>query len=216
MRIAGKGASVQTSLACVIVLLEPTTVAEDEFHDWYDTEHLPQRIAVPGLVTAERFVCTDGWPRYLALFDWDSLDVLNTPACKAARDIATRTPWTRRIMRRVRGWIRKEAVQIYPGRAKFGEKGGAARILLARISGQQDAHSEDIVESITRYISDAPGVVQWRLFKTVNEEESKNEYWLIVEYGFVVASEQTDLGYLHLNSATVDLINIYIKYWRSP
>ena len=28
--------------------------AEDEFHDWYDTEHLPERQAVVGFLTAQR------------------------------------------------------------------------------------------------------------------------------------------------------------------
>ena len=31
-------------------------VAEDEFQDWYDTEHLPERQHVPGFVNCERWI----------------------------------------------------------------------------------------------------------------------------------------------------------------
>ena len=31
-------------------------VAEDEFHDWYDTEHLPERERVPGFLNAQRWI----------------------------------------------------------------------------------------------------------------------------------------------------------------
>ena len=30
--------------------------AEDEFHDWYDTEHLPERQRVPGFLLCQRWI----------------------------------------------------------------------------------------------------------------------------------------------------------------
>ena len=30
--------------------------AEDEFHDWYDTEHLPERQRVPGFLVCQRWI----------------------------------------------------------------------------------------------------------------------------------------------------------------
>ena len=88
----------------VIILMEPDTISEDEFNDWYDYEHIPQRIDVPGMLSVERFVCTDGWPRYLCLYDWDSLDILSGDEYKAIHHASKRTPWTKRILGRVRGW----------------------------------------------------------------------------------------------------------------
>src|ERR1700679_2889312 len=29
---------------------------EDEFHDWYDLEHIPERLRVPGFINAERWI----------------------------------------------------------------------------------------------------------------------------------------------------------------
>ena len=33
-----------------------STAHADEFHDWYDKEHVPERMAVPGFINAERCV----------------------------------------------------------------------------------------------------------------------------------------------------------------
>ncbi len=36
------------------VAFDYTNVARDEFNDWYDTEHIPEREAVPGFGACER------------------------------------------------------------------------------------------------------------------------------------------------------------------
>ena len=35
----------------LIAAIDFSGMAEDEFHDWYDTEHLPERQRVPGFLT---------------------------------------------------------------------------------------------------------------------------------------------------------------------
>ena len=40
----------------LIAAMDYSDVAEDEFHDWYDTEHIPERLAVPGFLNAERWL----------------------------------------------------------------------------------------------------------------------------------------------------------------
>ena len=52
---------------------------EDAFNAWYDEEHVPLRLGVPGFLSARRYraVNTDG-PRYLALYDLASVDVLHS------------------------------------------------------------------------------------------------------------------------------------------
>jgi len=50
----------------LLVTMEPTAAMQEEFNDWYDQEHIPERIALPGFLSATRWVCLQGWPRYLA------------------------------------------------------------------------------------------------------------------------------------------------------
>ena len=33
-----------------------STAHADEFHDWYDLEHIPERLRVPGFINAERWI----------------------------------------------------------------------------------------------------------------------------------------------------------------
>ena len=43
----------------LIAAMNFSDVAEDEFHDWYDTEHVPERLAVPGFINADRWIGID-------------------------------------------------------------------------------------------------------------------------------------------------------------
>ena len=66
------------------VYTEPGSVDEAEFHDWYDHEHGPARLTVPGFRGARRYRALDGQkPTWLALYDLDSPEVIDSPAYKA-------------------------------------------------------------------------------------------------------------------------------------
>src|SRR4029077_8221669 len=40
----------------LIAAMKIGRAAEDEFHDWYDTEHLPERQRVPGFLACQRWI----------------------------------------------------------------------------------------------------------------------------------------------------------------
>ena len=66
------------------VYTEPGSVDEAEFHDWYDHEHGPARLEVPGFGAAYRYrALDDAKPPWLALYELDSPDVLDSPEYKA-------------------------------------------------------------------------------------------------------------------------------------
>ena len=71
------------SKGLLLVTMEPPASLEDEFNDWYDTEHFPQRRGLPGFESASRWVCIEGWPRWAALYDLESVGVLDSPAYHA-------------------------------------------------------------------------------------------------------------------------------------
>jgi len=81
------------------VLSEPGSVPEAEFHDWYDGEHVPPRIALDGVHTARRLRAADGaLPGWAALYDID-LDVLERPEYTMLR--ARRTPREQSVIDRL-------------------------------------------------------------------------------------------------------------------
>jgi hypothetical protein len=51
---------------------EPGPVPEPEFHDWYDNEHAPARLTVPGIRSGYRYHALDGLePAWLAWYELD-------------------------------------------------------------------------------------------------------------------------------------------------
>jgi hypothetical protein len=59
-------------------------VAEADYHDWYDHEHGPGRLTVPGFLGACRYEALDDLtPRWLALYELDSAAVLDSAEYKA-------------------------------------------------------------------------------------------------------------------------------------
>ena len=65
----------------------PGTVDETEFHDWYDHEHGPARLTVPGLGPAYRYRALDELkPEWLALYELDRPDVIGSPEYKALQE----------------------------------------------------------------------------------------------------------------------------------
>src|SRR5260370_11406892 len=66
------------------VYTDPGSVDEAEFHDWYDHEHGPARLTVPGVRSMYRYGALDEEkPPWLALYDLDSPGVLDSPSYKA-------------------------------------------------------------------------------------------------------------------------------------
>ena len=57
----------------LVVFSNPTEGREDEYNEWYDTVHIPEVAAVPGVTSAARFAIDDPTAshRYLALYELD-------------------------------------------------------------------------------------------------------------------------------------------------
>jgi hypothetical protein len=67
----------------LFVYSSPGSVDLAEFTDWYDNEHVPNRLATPGFGAVARFHATDGAkPEWLATYDLEP-GTLETPAYKA-------------------------------------------------------------------------------------------------------------------------------------
>lgn len=74
---------------------EPGPVPESEFHDWYDNEHAPARLTVPGVRSGYRYRALDGQrPTWLAWYELD-IEVL---AGERYRAISRRSAREERII----------------------------------------------------------------------------------------------------------------------
>jgi hypothetical protein len=69
---------------------------EAEFEEWFQHEHLAERLAVPGFLLGRRHEAISGQPRYFNFYVTQSVEVLKSPAYLARLDAPT--PMTRTIM----------------------------------------------------------------------------------------------------------------------
>ena len=101
----------------LLTITEPPPAMEEEFNAWYDTEHLPERLAINGFRSARRWMAdvAVGGGKYLATYELDSAGVL-TSAPYLAR-FQNQTPWSRRCLDKAVVFRRWACEQTDPGTA---------------------------------------------------------------------------------------------------
>lgn len=187
----------------LLVMMEPPAALEEEFHDWYDSEHLPQRLGLPGFETGSRWVCLSGWPRWLAIYDLSSTAALADPAYAAVSG-PNSTPWSRRILPRTLGRQRIVAEQAHPGEALAAAPETICRLGLARFEARPSA----VLPALRQASGQVTGLRQLRLF------DDGRFTWALA--AFVQPVEMADLTLLFASGDTAPAIaNLYAPYWRA-
>jgi hypothetical protein len=100
----------------LIASMNMANAAEDEFHDWYDTEHIPERQRVPGFLTLQRWIGAENPKQSVATYDLDSLAVLQSPEYRSIGG-ENLSPWSKRVTGKVDRLLRYEGEQILPSDA---------------------------------------------------------------------------------------------------
>jgi hypothetical protein len=98
----------------LLAVLNFKSAAEDEFNDWYDSEHLPERERVPGFLTAQRWIGVHDTKISVATYDLETVGVLAGPAYQAIGG-TNLSPWSKRITAQCQRPLRFEGEQILPG-----------------------------------------------------------------------------------------------------
>jgi len=79
----------------ILVSMNVVATHEEEFNDWYNTEHIPHFNRLAGVIAARRFRASLGDPRYVALYHVEDTSIYATPGWMAANE----TPWILRMRR---------------------------------------------------------------------------------------------------------------------
>jgi hypothetical protein len=187
------------SKGILIVTTNPPADMEEEFNVWYDREHVPERLAVPGFERAQRYYLVPGERRYVALYDVSAFDVFESNAYLATSG-DNNTPWTKRIISRC-NFIRAPAVQVYPGDALTSFAPQLMMLRFAEAAGRAD----DIVAAARSNFA-GPSMQQVRVFTA----PETGDVYVLAE------------GYLGLESlirpdsygdaaGRIDLVNLYAR-----
>jgi antibiotic biosynthesis monooxygenase (ABM) superfamily enzyme len=162
---------------------------EEEFNAWYNTEHLPDLLSLPGFLDGARYVAEKGGPKYLAVYEFTSADVLQSADFQKYR--ANPTPWSRRMSPTVIGknMTRIVGEQIFPAAVEQPERGMAPALQIGRMSVPENVDTEWNTWYNTEYIPGyrtVPGVIYARRYRVV---EGASRYTTVYEFEHTKVSE---------------------------
>jgi hypothetical protein len=136
-----------------------------EFNDWYDTEHVPERARTPGFINCERWVGAEDAQISIATYDLQALSVLQSPAYLAIGG-ENLSPWSKRVIGKVRRICRFEAEQTLPGNEAAPASGAGALLLFAMnpLPGAEADFNAWYDEEHVPAIAKVPGCISARRF----------------------------------------------------
>ncbi|WP_397453072.1 hypothetical protein [Pseudomonas sp. NA-150] len=197
------------SAATLAVLMEAPSSLEEEFNDWYDTEHFPQRIALPGFLKGRRWVCLHSWPRYLAVYDLVDSSALRTCEYLSVSGQHS-TPWSRRVLPRTVGRQRL----VLESLNDVEESAISESLLFASWSATEGKDIEPLMVAINEVTQRLPGLCSARFFRGATDESNPSRsLYLIATFDHHV--DINSLQPLRRPSAIGStLFNMYIPYNR--
>ncbi|MDB5838572.1 MAG: hypothetical protein JWQ23_524 [Herminiimonas sp.] len=119
----------------LLILNDVLEGTEDEFNRWYQQQHLPERLAIPGFKRARRYQTVGGQPAYMCVYECDSIDVLSSPQYKER--LANPTGWTREVMPNFRNMLRSACRETWS--AGDGVGGAAIVVQCQAVIGKEAA-----------------------------------------------------------------------------
>ena len=149
----------------LIAAMKIARAAEDEFHDWYDTEHLPERERVAGFLACQRWIGAQDASVSVATYDLQSVAVLKSPAYLAIGG-DNLSPWSRRVLARMERLMRFEGDQILPGEALPPKDAGGLLLNAMNIAAEVEAEFNDWYDKEhIPALAAVPGVLAARRFR---------------------------------------------------
>lgn len=172
---------------------------DKEFNEWYNAEHLPELLAVPGILAAARYVAVKGGPKYLAFYELEDVGVMRTPAFTNR----PRTPWGQRVSPSVIGsnLTRIVGEQIFPDGVEMPERAMAPVLQIGRMSVSSEIDAEWNAWYNGEYIPGyrkVPGVTYARRYRV---HEGASKYTTVYEFTSTAVPESAEWKHQNQHSS---------------
>ncbi len=122
----------------------------EDFYEWHNREHMPERVGIPGFRRGRRYVALHGAPEFFTLYETDS------PQTLAGVDYLARldhpTPWTRRAV----GAFRNVSRSLCRVLLSLGT--GSGGLIMTWRFGVDQGCEETVRELLARQV--LPGIVE--------------------------------------------------------
>jgi hypothetical protein len=94
--------------AVLVVHVEVDEGDVEELNRWYEEEHGPERMAMPGFVSMRRFASSEGGTRFLAIYELESAEAATSPEYMSQKQ----SEWAGQVQAKWKKWDRHVWVQI--------------------------------------------------------------------------------------------------------
>lgn len=160
----------------LIAAFDYSNAHADEFHDWYDLEHVPEREAVPGFGLCERWIDVENPKVAVATYDLEALAVMRSDAYKAiAYD--NLSVWSKRVTAMCDRILRYEGEQTLPG--DLAAPAGAGGLLVNAMNfapeGEADFNAWYDEEHIPA-LAAVPGTLAARRYRAAPDMATSHAY----------------------------------------
>jgi len=152
----------------------------DEFHDWYDLEHLPERKAVPGFGLCERWIGDEGPNISVATYDLDTVDVMRSDAY-CAFGYMNSSVWTKRVTGMCKRLLRFDGTQITPGDAAAPDGAGALLVNAMNVApeGESDFNAWYDEEHLPS-LSAVKGTLAARRYRARDDDPDRSHQYVAI------------------------------------
>jgi hypothetical protein len=173
----------------LIAAMDFSNVAEDEFNDWYDTEHIPERQRVPGFLTCQRWIGAENPRQSVATYDLENVSVLQGPGYRAIGG-ENLSPWSKRVTARTQRLVRFEGDQILPGdKAAPDNANGLLLVGMTPALGVETAFNAWYDNEHVPALASVPGVLSARRFRTAGGSPKYIALYHLASPGVVDSTE---------------------------
>ena len=149
----------------LLVAFDFTNAHEDEFHDWYDLEHVPERRRVPGFGLCERWINVANSKQAVASYDLTSLAVLSSQPYKAIAH-ENLSVWSKRVGPMCTRLIRFDGEQTLPEDADSPAGAGGLLVNAMNVAPEHDSEFNEWYDhEHIPALAAVPGVLSARRFR---------------------------------------------------
>ncbi|OPX05381.1 hypothetical protein [Mycobacterium sp. AT1] len=195
--------------ALLLAMMHPAD--DDEYNAWADTEHLPERLRVPGILTGLRFRNTAPAPRYLNVYDLEDLAVLDAPDYVSIAG-PNSSPWSKRISAGATHRWRYTGSRIssFPDDGPSTTTGPIAELLVLRWPGVAARRDEAIIASFDKAVANMPAILHGRVF--VSGNDTGYEYAALAATSETFEADATDPAHYGTTTHPCDLAQVFVPH----
>ena len=157
--------------AAMLLSFDIAADAVEEHDRWHTHEHLPERLAIPGFRRGTRWIASGDGPRYMVIYEVESLAVLASDAYLAR--LNSPSPWTTKMMPHYIGMNRGLCTVL--GSFGFGQGGTAALIRFTPEASRADALNRWLLEEALPAIPAMSGLGSAHLLQGAQAAAMTNE-----------------------------------------